>query len=144
MLESLSRLGGALSEFTERWVPDAWVICMILTTLALGLTIVGAGAGVEEAILAWGDGVWTLLTLAMQFTIALVAAHACVASRPVHALLSRLARLPDPERPLQAVLLAGLFSLATAYLNWAFCIVACALFVPFLLPSQPQARRARG
>lgn len=55
---------------------------MILTAIALALAIGGAGAGVEEAILAWGDGVWVLLTLAMQFTIAMVAAHACVSSRP--------------------------------------------------------------
>ena len=136
-LESLRRFGSALSSITERWVPDAWVICMMLTAAALGLAIFGAGAGVEEAVLAWGDGVWNLLTLAMQFTIAMVAAHACVASRPVYALLDRLASLPDPERPLQAVLLAGMFSLVTAYLNWALCLVGCALFVPFVLRRNP-------
>ncbi len=137
-LESLRRFGSALSSITERWVPDAWVICMMLTAAALGLAIFGAGAGVEEAVLAWGDGVWNLLTLAMQFTIAMVAAHACVASRPVYALLDRLASLPDPERPLQAVLLAGVFSLVTAYLNWALCLVGCALFVPFVLRRNPK------
>jgi short-chain fatty acids transporter len=125
-------LGAGLSRFTERWVPDSWVICMILTSIALALAIFGAGAGVEESILAWGDGVWVLLTLAMQFTIAMVAAHACVASRSVFRLLDRLAGVPDPERPVQAVVLAAVFSLVTAYLNWALCLVACALFVPFI------------
>jgi short-chain fatty acids transporter len=137
-LDSLRWLGAALSAFTERWVPDAWVICMMLTTAALALSIFGAGAGVEESILAWGQGVWNLLELAMQFTIAMVAAHACVASRPVWRLLDRLARVPDPERPLQAVLLTGLFSLVTGYLNWALCLVACALFVPFVLKRNPR------
>ncbi len=98
--------GAALSRFTERWVPDAWVICMILTSTALGLAILGAGGGLEEAVLGWGAGVWSLLGLAMQFTIAMVAAHACVASRPVFRLLDRLASLPDPERPVQAVVRA--------------------------------------
>ncbi len=72
---------------------------MMLTTIALALTIFGAGAGVEEAVLAWGAGVWNLLTLAMQFTIAMVAAHACVASPPGYRALDRLASLPDPEKP---------------------------------------------
>ena len=105
MLDAVREIGAGLSRLTERWVPDAWVICMMLTAIALLLSVFGAGAGVEEAALAWGSGVWNLLTLAMQFTIALVAAHACVASPPVHRLLDRLARLPDPEKPVQAVLL---------------------------------------
>ena len=107
-LDALRDLGGALSEVTERWVPDAWVICMMLTAVALALTLFGAGAGLEETVLAWGAGVWNLLELAMQFTIALVAAHACVASRPVHRTLDLLAGLPDPQKPVQAVALAGL------------------------------------
>jgi short-chain fatty acids transporter len=93
---------------------------------------------VQEAVLAWGDGVWVLLTLAMQFTIAMVAAHACVSSRPVFRLFDRLASLPNPEKPAQAVLLAALFSLATAYINWALCLVACALFVPFICRRNPK------
>ncbi len=137
-LDALRDTGAALSRFTERWVPDSWVICMILTSIALLLAVLGAGVGVEEAALAWGNGVWNLLTLAMQFTIAMVAAHACVASRPVYRLLDRLAGLPNPEKPVQAVLLAGLFSLVTAYLNWALNLVACALFVPFVLRRNPK------
>ena len=139
ILDFVQSLGAALSRFTERWVPDAWVICMILTAIALLLAIFGAGAGVEEAVLAWGDGVWVLLTLAMQFTIAMVAAHACVTSRPVFRLLDRLASLPNPDKPVQAVALTGVFSLVTAYLNWALCLVACALFVPFLCRRNPKA-----
>jgi short-chain fatty acids transporter len=137
LLDLFRDLGVGLSRLTERWVPDAWVICMILTAIALTLAVFGAGAGLEESILAWGDGVWVLLTLAMQFTIAMVAAHACVTSRPVFRALDRLAALPDPERPVQAVALAAAFSLVTAYLNWALCLVACALFVPFLCRRNP-------
>lgn len=138
MLDLLRDLGAALSRFTERWVPDSWVICMILTSIAFVLAVGGAGVGVQEAVLAWGDGVWVLLTLAMQFTLAMVAAHACVSSRPVYALLDRLASLPDPERPIQAIWLAAGFSLVTAYVNWALCLVACALFAPFLCRRNPR------
>jgi short-chain fatty acids transporter len=137
-LDALRDLGAALSRFTERWVPDSWVICMILTLIAFALALGGAGVGLEASVLAWGDGVWVLLTLAMQFTIAMVAAHACVSSRPVFRLLDRLAAVPDPERPTQALWLAATFSLVTAYLNWALCLVACALFVPFLCRRNPK------
>ena len=99
MLNQLRDVGGALSKVTERWVPDAWVILMSLTVVALILAIIGGGASPEEAVLAWGSGVWTLLELAMQFSIAMVAAHACASSPPIYRVLDRLAGLPDPEKP---------------------------------------------
>jgi short-chain fatty acids transporter len=138
VLNALRDAGAGLSRFTERWVPDSWVICMMLTVAAFVLALFGADVGLEESVLAWGDGVWVLLTLAMQFTIAMVAAHACVSSGPVFRWLDALASLPDPERPTQAVWLAGIFSLVTGYLNWALCLVACALFVPFLARRNPK------
>ncbi|MCG8587989.1 MAG: TIGR00366 family protein [Proteobacteria bacterium] len=138
VLEGARDAGAALSRVTERFVPDSWVICMILTAGAFALAVLGAGAGPEEAVLAWGAGLWNLLSLAMQFSIALVAAHACVSTRPVYRLLDGLAGLPDPARPHQSLLLAGMFSLVMAYLNWALCLVACALFVPFLVRRNPQ------
>lgn len=138
MLDQFRRVGAGLSNVTERWVPDAWVICMMLTFIAILLCIFGAGATVEETVLAWGQGVWNLLGLAMQFTIAMVAAHACVASRPVYRFFNWLASLPNPGKPIQALILAGLFSLVMGYLNWAVCLVSCALFTPFVLRANRQ------
>ena len=82
---------------------------------------------------------WALLELAMQFSIAMIAAHACVSSRPVVKLLDRLANVPDKDRPLQAIALIGAYSMVTAYLNWALSVVASALFVPFMARSNPKA-----
>ena len=137
MLDQFRRVGAGLSAITERWVPDAWVICLMLTAVAMVLCVFGAGATVEETVLAWGAGVWNLLGLAMQFTIAMVAAHACVASRPVYRLFDWMASLPNPSKPIQALLLAGLFSIFMGYLNWAVCLVSCALFTPFILRKNP-------
>jgi short-chain fatty acids transporter len=137
MLNQFRRFGAGLSNVTERWVPDAWVICMILTAVAILLCLFGAGASLEETVLAWGSGVWKLLGLAMQFTIAIVAAHACASSPPIHRLFNRLASLPNPAKPVQAVFLVGMFSLVTGYLNWALCMVACAMFTPFVLRQNP-------
>jgi len=134
----VSSLGERLSKFTQRWIPDSWVVCMILTVIAILLAIFGAGAKLDETVLAWGDGMWTLLELAMQFTIAMVAASACVSSPPVFKLLDRLAKLPNEERPLQAVALVAIYSLFTAYINWAFCLIASAMFVPFVARKNPK------
>ncbi|MBT4206502.1 MAG: short-chain fatty acid transporter [Proteobacteria bacterium] len=137
MIQQFRRFGAGLSDVTERWVPDAWVISMMLTAVASLLCIFGAGATVEETVLAWGDGVWSLLGLAMQFTIAMVAAHACAASPPIYRFFNWLASLPNPSKPVQALVLAGMFSLVMGYLNWAVCLVSCALFTPFILRRNP-------
>ena len=135
----VGKLGEKLSTFTQRWMPDSWVVCMLLTVVAILLAVAGAGASLNEAVLAWGGGMWALLELAMQFSIAMIAAHACVSSRPVFHLLDRLARLPDPNRPLQAIVLIGTYSMVTGYANWALSVVASALFVPFVARRNPRA-----
>ena len=134
----LRAVGLGLSRWTERWVPDAWVICMMLTVVVCGLALTGGGATASETLVAWGDGVWSLLALAMQFTIAFVAASALVSSRPMFRLVDGLASLPDPERPRQAIALAAVFSMVVAYLNVAVSTVACALLVPFIARRNPR------
>lgn len=138
LVDAMRGVGARLSRVTERWVPDAWVICMMLTAVALLLCVVGTSTSPAQAVQAWGQGVWKLLALGMQFTLSMVAAYACVASRPAYRLFDWLAALPNPAKPVQAVLLAGVFSMFTAYLNWAFCLVSCALFTPFLIRRNPR------
>ena len=112
---------------------------MILTVMAMLLAIFGAGAGLNDTVLAWGGGMWALLELAMQFTIAMIAAHACVSSRPAFRFLDWLASQPDTDRPVQAAVLLGAFSIVVAYFNWAASVVASALFLPFIARRNPKA-----
>ena len=139
LIDFVGNLGERLSQFTQRWIPDSWVVCMTLTVLALLLAMFGAGAGLSETVLAWGDGMWALLELAMQFTIAMIAAHACVSSRPAFRFFDWLAGQPDSARPVQAVVLLGTFSILIAYVNWAASVVASALFLPFIVRRNPKA-----
>ena len=139
LITAVGNLGDSLSRFTQRWIPDSWVVCMILTTLAALLAMFGAGATLDETVLAWGGGMWALLELAMQFTIAMIAAHACVSSRPAHRFLDWLASRPNPDSPVQAVVLLGAYSMVIAYFNWAASVVASALFVPFIAHRNPRA-----
>ena len=139
LIRFVGNLGEGLSRVTQRWIPDSWVVCMILTVLAILLAMFGAGAGLNETVLAWGGGMWALLELAMQFTIAMIAAHACVSSRPAYRFLDWLARRPNADRPVQAAVLLGAFSIIIAYFNWAASVVASALFVPFIARRNPKA-----
>ena len=139
LIRIVGNLGEGLSRITQRWIPDSWVVCMILTVMAMLLAIFGAGAGLNDTVLAWGGGMWALLELAMQFTIAMIAAHACVSSRPAFRFLDWLASQPDTDRPVQAAVLLGAFSIVVAYFNWAASVVASALFLPFIARRNPKA-----
>ena len=139
LITAVGNLGDSLCRFTQRWIPDSWVVCMILTVMAGLLAISAAGATLNETVLAWGGGMWALLELAMQFTIAMIAAHACVSSRPAHRVLDWLASRPNPDRPVQAVVLLGVYSIVIAYFNWAASVVASALFVPFIARRNPKS-----
>ncbi len=153
MQARLSRLGTRLTDFTMRWVPDAWVVAVLLSALVWGLAVFAADApawtgdvplpGCAKdrscgAFDAWSGGIWRLLKLTSQFALALVAAQACATSRPLYGLMGRLAGLANPDRPRQAIVLMALFSASTAYLNWAVNLVMCATFVPIVAARNPK------
>jgi short-chain fatty acids transporter len=135
----LARLGLALTRWTERWVPDSWIIAVMLTLVVALLATTVGGASATAALNAWGNGLWVLLTLAMQFTLMMVVAYACAVSPPIKCIFVWLASYPDPARPRQAIVLMALFSTLSAWLNWAFSLVVTAAFLPFVVRANPRA-----
>jgi short-chain fatty acids transporter len=138
-MEILAQLGLALTRWTERWVPDSWVIAVMLTLVVAFLAVTVGEASVAAALNAWGSGLWALLALTMQFTLMMVVAYACAVAPPVKRLFVWLASRPDPLRPRQAIVLMALFSTVTAWLNWAFSLVVAAAFLPFVVQANPRA-----
>lgn len=134
--------GSRLSRGLSKWVPDTWQACLVLTVIsASAYTILYTGHHpldrIHQAMLDWGEGVWSLLELAMQFTIALVAANACASTAPVHKLLVATAKIPNAKRPREAILVAAVTSMLTAYVNWAICLAVGVVFLPQLLRHNP-------
>ena len=55
-------LGERLCTFTQRWIPDSWVVCMILTVMAVLLAMLGASQ-VSAATAQWlavNNRVWVI------------------------------------------------------------------------------------
>ncbi|MGE0826457.1 MAG: short-chain fatty acid transporter [Candidatus Binatia bacterium] len=137
-MSSLARVGVVLTRWTERWVPDSWVIAVVLTLVVAALAMTVGGATPLESLDAWGKGLWALLALAMQFTLMMVVSYACAVSPPVKRLFVWLASRADATKPHQAILIMGIFSTVTAWLNWAFSLVVCAAFLPFVVQANPR------
>ena len=133
-----ARWGMISTRWTERWVPDSWVIAVMLTLFVALLALTVGGASPSAALMAWGDGLWALLSLTMQFTVMMVVAYACAVSPPLKRALIWIASRPDPDKPRQAIMLMALFSTVTAWLNWALSLVISAAFLPFIVRSNPR------
>ncbi len=89
----ITRLGAALNRGSVRFVPDPFVLALLLTALVLAIGVWTAPVGV--VLKGWVDGFASAggLAFALQMCLVLVTGHALATSPPVQRLVSRLARL---------------------------------------------------
>ncbi|MCA9300106.1 MAG: short-chain fatty acid transporter [Phycisphaerales bacterium] len=129
----LARLGLRISAIFRAFVPDPFVLAVLLTVVTLLLTIVtrpsdvGVGEHLHSMVRVWAgsDGVWNLLAFGMQMCLILVTGHALVTSRPMRRVLDRLAGAPTSPR--QAILLVGVVAMLLGLFNWGVGLVGGAL-----------------
>jgi len=131
-------LGITLTNWTIKYVPDAWVIAVFLSLLVFVMALAWGNTTPIGAIAAWGKGFWALLTLMAEFCFSIVVAYCCAAAPPVAKILNRLGSRTNPDKPWQAILVMCLFSCFTAWVNWAVTIVMSAMFVPYLAKHNPK------
>lgn len=132
----ISSIATAATRWSTRWVPDAYVIAVILTVIAALMAMIFARSTPLEIIKYWGDGFWVLLTFAMQMSLIILTGYVLATSPPMGRLLNRLASVP--KTPRQAVLLMALVSMIFSLVNWGLSIVGSAVFVRYV------ARKVQG
>ncbi len=135
MLASLSRVAQALTALSQRWIPSAFSIAVLLTLMTFAIAI-ATGASPGRTLIAWGDGFWTLLPFAMQMALVILTGYIVSTSPLVEPLFTRLARLP--RSPRGAVVTMALVSMGLAWLHWGLSIVGCAMFVRHVARAQPR------
>ncbi|MDF2696664.1 MAG: Short chain fatty acid transporter, partial [Labilithrix sp.] len=128
-----TRAGGAAERFVRRWMPDPFVLVLLLTLVALvlgyfkvaGLALRGSAA--SNLIMAWtgGFGNAEILKFGLQIILIVVTGEAIAASPPARRLLARLTNIP--KTPAQALLLVTSFALVTGWIHWGFGLVSSAL-----------------
>jgi len=120
---ALARVALRFTEWSERWIPDAFVFALVATvlTFAAGLTI----ARPLELVDAWGKGFWELLKFTMQMVLILVTGYVVATARPVYRLIVRLSAVP--RSPRGAVTMVAVFAMVTSWLNWGFSLIFSAL-----------------
>ena len=121
----LNRLAGFFVRVVERWMPDPFLFCVLLTVLCYGLALALTRTGPLALVTHWYGGLWEILPFAMQMVLILLTGYTLASSRAVKRGLEWLAGLP--RSPGGAIVLLTVAAALAALLHWGFALVASAL-----------------
>ena len=86
-------------------------------------------------MLAWGGGVWALLSFGMQIALVIFAGYVLAVAPPVARALEALARVP--RGPRSAVAWTAFLSMVLCWLNWGVGLIASAMLVRTIARARP-------
>lgn len=123
----LARLGSVFERFVRRFMPDPFVLVLLLTLVALALGYAKVGGAPLDLVTAWTDGFGNaeILKFGLQIILIVVTGEAIAASPPAARLLAFLTGVPKTAS--QALLVVTAFALVTGWLHWGFGLVSSAL-----------------
>lgn len=112
-------------KLVQRFLPDAFVFCIILTIVVFIAAMPVTGMGPIQVITAWGSGVWNLLLFSMQMALVLVLGSALANAPAVKNIIIKLAGIP--KKPAGAVGFVFVISSICCFINWGFGLIIGAL-----------------
>ena len=123
----LTRVTGGFVYMFERLLPEPFVFAVLLTVITAVLALIFAPKNsVPDVLTGWYNGIFLIFPFAFQMVLILVTGYALTSSKPVSALLRRMAAMP--KTPRGAVAMTVLVSMVTVGFNWGFGLVASAIF----------------
>lgn len=109
----------------QKFLPDAFVFCIILTIVVFIAAMPVAGMNPIEVANAWGSGVWGLLQFSMQMALVLVLGSALASAPIMKKLIVKLASIP--KKPAGAIAFVVVVSSICNFVNWGFGLIIGAL-----------------
>jgi short-chain fatty acids transporter len=132
---ALARLGLRLSNWFEKWFPDAFALALAAVAIVFVATLI-AGSTVLDSAQRFGAGFWDLATFTMQMSMIVVTGYAVATAPPVYKVIRWLATVPSTGPGAAAYV--GLFSMLSSLLSWSFSLIFSALL------AREVAQRVRG
>ena len=120
----LAATGLRLSDWFERWFPDAFVLALVAVGVVY-LGTLGVGASPAQSAQWFGAGFWDLVAFTMQMAMIIITGYAVAISAPVYRIICRMAEIPRNGR--SAAAFVGLFSMLSSLISWSFSLIFSAL-----------------
>ena len=121
----LRRLAAFFVGLAQRYMPDPFLLALLLTFVTFGLALAVTPHGPMDLLGFWYAGLWKILTFAMQMILTLLTGYTLAKSTPVRRLLGWVAS--RPRTPASAAILVVLVATFSSLLNWGFGLVVGAL-----------------
>ena len=121
----LARLSLALTDWAERWIPDAFIFALIATFLVAVAALFATPASLPAIVDAWGRGFWDLIPFTLQMALIIMTGHVLASSAPMQRVIRGIASWP--RTPKSAVALVTFFALVTSWFNWGFSLIFSAM-----------------
>jgi short-chain fatty acids transporter len=117
---ALARIGLRLSDWFERWFPDAFALALTAVAIVFAATV-ASGSGPMQAAQWFGSGFWDLVAFTMQMSMIVVTGYAVATAPPVYAVIRRMAAVPRTGPG--AAAFVGLFSMLSSLVSWSFSLI---------------------
>lgn len=119
------KLSNGCVHLVNRFLPDPFIFCIILTVIVFIAAIPATGADVITMVGAWGNGVWNLLAFSMQMALVLVLGNAFANAPAIKNIVRAIAS--TAKTPVRGIILTTFFSVIACWLNWGFGLVVGAI-----------------
>jgi short-chain fatty acids transporter len=131
----LARLGAVLTDFCERYFPDAFVFALagVVLVFLAGLAL---GESPGKLVREFGLGFWALVPFTMQMVLIIVGGFVVATSPPLTRLIRRLASIP--RTPRGAVAFVAFFGMATSLVSWGLSLIFTGLLVREIVSRVPR------
>ncbi|OYD57791.1 short-chain fatty acid transporter [Fictibacillus aquaticus] len=121
----LTRTANVLSRWSNKYVPDAFVIAVLLTLFVFIVAFFMNPSEPMPILKSWGDGFWTYLAFTMQMVLLMVTGMTLASVPFINKGLQVVARLANT--PQKAYVLTFLISALAYYINWGLAVVVGAI-----------------
>lgn len=105
----------------DRYIPDSFVFCIILTLIVFILGVTVTGTNPVDLTNSWYNGLWTMVSFAFQMSFMVVCCGAAAKSQFIERVLTKVASLPSS--PTFAMIILLVFGLVSSIINWAFSLI---------------------
>jgi short-chain fatty acids transporter len=117
----VARAALALTDWSERWLPDAFIFALLATVIVIAAALIATGATPLQVVDAWGRGFWELIPFTLQMALIIITGHVLATSPPMGSLIRAIASWP--RTPRGAVALVTFVTLVASWFNWGFSLV---------------------
>ncbi|UII54229.1 TIGR00366 family protein [Cytobacillus spongiae] len=121
----LNRIANRFSKLVERFLPDAFVIAVLMTIFVFVLGFFMKPTEPLELFKSFGDGFWVYLAFTMQMVLLLMTGMALASVPMIQHFLKTLSSFAKTAN--QAYILTFLVSSAAYYINWGLAVVVGAI-----------------